>query len=92
MNYDMLPEHMQGGARRYIEHGIRPGSFLCAVLENNLTGAFGHADSTNRPLIATVYVEWLHWEIPAPAWGSPAKVALWIEQGGMEILEGTDND
>lgn len=88
MNYDMLPEHMQDGARLYIENGIRPGSFLAAVLENNLTRAFGSADSTNRPLIGT-YVTWLTWEIPAPAWGSPSKVAAWIKQGG---LKGMDND
>ncbi len=78
VSYEKLPDYMQGGARRYIEHGIRPGSFLCAVLENNLVGAFRCADSTNRPLIATVYVEWLHWEIPAPAWGSKEKVDAWI--------------
>ena len=87
-DYSQLPEHMQGGARRYIENGIRPGDFLTAVLENNLTQAFGSADSTNRPLIGTVYVEWLYWEIPAPAWGSPTKVAAWIAHKG---LEGIDN-
>ena len=86
MNYDMLPEHMQGGARRYIENGIRPGNFLTAVLENNLTGAFGRADSTNLQSIAT-WCEWLTWEIPALAWGSPEIVRNWIAHGGMEGID-----
>ena len=83
VRYDKLPEHMQSGARLYIEEGIRPGSFLTAVLENNLTQAVQFADSTNRNLLS-IYVEWMHWDIPSLAHGSPQLVSAWMNQGGLE--------
>ena len=87
-DYSQLPEHMQDAAQRYIENGIRPGSFLTAVLENNLFRTVNFADETNRQSIGH-WVLWLTWEIPAPAWGSKEKVDAWIKQGG---LKGMNND
>lgn len=86
IKYDRLPEHMQDGARLYIERGIEPGGFLTAVLENNLTAAFGRADGTNK-LRMQDWVEWLYWDIPSPAWGSKEKVTQWIANRGMEGLD-----
>ena len=37
----------------YVEHGYMPGHFVMAVLENNLTQAFGAADSNNTCLLYT---------------------------------------
>lgn len=48
IDYTNIPEHMQDAARRYIEHGIAPGSFLTAVICNDLFGAVGIADEINR--------------------------------------------
>lgn len=84
--YDRLPEHMRGGARRYIESGIPPGGFLAAVLGNDLAGAFSQADSTNLQAMGA-WARWLHNDIPRSAWGSPAKVTAWCEAGGMKQLE-----
>ncbi len=39
VDYSPLPEHMQDGMRRYIENGIEGGSFMMAVLCNDLMGA-----------------------------------------------------
>ena len=76
--YVMLPEHMQDSARLYVERGIEPGGFLCAVLENNLTEAFGRADSINRDAMFE-WACWLYNDAPGDCWGSPEKVAAWIK-------------
>ena len=46
INYDSLPPHMHDVMRLYIEHGIEPGSFLTAVLSNDLMKALGKAVET----------------------------------------------
>lgn len=74
---DAIPEHMRGGLARYIEHHIEPGSFLRAVLENDLKGAISYADSTNRFLLFD-YVNYLYNDAPSVCWGSPEKVAAWL--------------
>lgn len=88
MNYDILPEHCRGGMRRYIENGIPPGSFLTAVLENNLVEAFGRADQINQERLRD-YCLWLYNEAPAMpirSWGSREIVRQWIDAGGMAGL------
>jgi hypothetical protein len=81
VDYSMLPEHMQDGARRYIERGIEPGGFMLAVLENDLTGAAARADNVNRHCLL-IWAEWLYNECPAPAWHSRKNVDAWIARGG----------
>ena len=78
LNYNNLPLHMQPSISRYIEHGITPGSFLLAVLENKLVESFAHADEDNRASMF-FWAEWLYNEAPAAAWGSPEKVKAWTE-------------
>lgn len=77
-----VPEHCQGGLVRYIVHGIPPGSFLLAVLTNDLMGALGKADEVNRDALHA-YGSFLYNDAPADCHGSPAKVAAWIKRGGM---------
>ena len=91
INYDRLPEHMRSGAQLYIEQGIRPGDFLMAILENDLSGAVQRADSINRDKIID-WVEWKTFDIPAIAHGSPEYVSAWISQGGLEGLEARYED
>jgi hypothetical protein len=68
---------IQEALRGYIEDRRSVGGFLTAVLENNLTQAFGRADPEN---LATLYeiVQWVYMEAPAPCWGSPEKVKAWL--------------
>ena len=70
--YD-IPSYMHGGLIRYFNNGIPPGSFMSAVLENNLVEAQGRADSNNAEIIPE-YVRFLQNKVPATAWGSRAKV------------------
>lgn len=69
---------MHKGLREWIEHGIVPGSFLAAILRNDLKGAIGNADATNRHLIPN-YVEYLYNFAPGSCWGSPEHMARWLE-------------
>lgn len=82
IDYSRLPEHMQEGARRYIENGIPGGSFLHAVLSNNFVEAFAKADRINSAVMKT-WAEWLYNECPLSAWGSEENVAEWCAHGGL---------
>jgi hypothetical protein len=75
-NIYMLPEHMRGAMLRWIENGINPGSFLTAVLENNLLEAYGRADYINQQRMKD-YMQYLYNYAPSGCWGSPEKVAKW---------------
>lgn len=82
VDYSALPAHMRDGAEDYVERGYEPGDFLCAVLSNDLAGAFGHADTINRGFL-DAWVTWLYNEAPSRCWGSEKKVAAWIERHVM---------
>ena len=47
-------------------------------MSNNLTRAFYHADSINKPQIEDI-LKWLYNKAPSSCWGSPEKVADWME-------------
>jgi len=82
----MLPEHMRGGMRRYIERGIPPGQFMQRLLENDFMGAIGRADDENvRALKA--YSVYLYNYCPSGCYGSPERVDAWIGGGGMNGRE-----
>lgn len=82
-DYSRLPEHMQAGARRYIERGIPPGHFLTAVLSNNMAEAFSRADDINTAAMLD-WAMWTYNDIPRNSHGSPEAVSAWIKQGGLE--------
>jgi hypothetical protein len=78
--YELLPDHLRPGMRRYMEFGIETGSFLRAVLENDfeqvLASAHPGIDRTDLDAIA-LFVR----SLPKEAWGSPEKVRAWIAKG-----------
>lgn len=82
IDYSSLPLHMQDGMRLYVEHGIQPGSFLTAVLSNDLMRALGRADDINLHALPA-YGRFLYNDAPSWCFGSPEKVEAWIERGGM---------
>ncbi len=77
-----LPSHMGGAMKRYIEHGIPPGSFLSAVLSNDLKETFARADDENGRAVRD-YVVFLYSFAPSGCWGSPDKFTAWQQQGGL---------
>ena len=49
--FDVIPSHMKEALERFIVERRPPGSFLRAVILNDLRGAVNYADSENYPLI-----------------------------------------
>jgi hypothetical protein len=74
-----IPDRMMEPIRRYIENGIKPGDFLTAVIENNLSEAVGNADYENLENLQA-FVGYFYNKAPAACWGSPEKVKKWIDK------------
>lgn len=80
-----LPGHMTDGLTHYILHGVKPGSFLCAVLCNDLKEAVVRADEVNRQRLLD-YVHFLvQWTGP-DIWGSKEAFETWHKRGGFAGL------
>ena len=75
--YGKAPVRILDSINAYVEHRRRPGGFLIAVLENNLTGALRAADSASRKGLDDIML-YLWNEVPSSCWGSPAKVKAWL--------------
>jgi hypothetical protein len=78
IDYELLPQSLRAGMRRYIEDGVIPGGFLVAVLSDGLSDALGRADEENRKRLYDI-VSFVYNEAPGDSWGSRAKVKAWVE-------------
>lgn len=78
INWHLLPEHLRPGAIRYIEGGIKPGSFLTAVICNDLQMAVGHADEASLAALPEI-VRFFYNELPGNCWGSKKIMKAWME-------------
>ncbi len=74
-----IREDLYGALERYLNNGINPGSFLTAVLENDLAGAFGKADSFNSANLKNI-VGYVYNHVPVSAWGSREKVQDYLQK------------
>lgn len=93
IDYNKIPvDYMQDAVKRWVEHGVMPGSFLRAVLENNLQYAVGNADSNNLAALRQ-WVEWFYNYAPARCWGTLLKVRAWQDHQGLEgLLDAAENE
>lgn len=64
---------------RYVVHRIPTGSFLQAVLENNLMQAFARADDENIVDMFSI-VQYIYSQVPTCCYGSPAIVEAWLKE------------
>lgn len=78
-----IPLHMHEGLKNYVVHGIPPGGFLTAVLENKLVESFAKADDVNQRNMLG-WVNFLYGAMPVGSWGSEEAVAKWIKRGGLK--------
>jgi len=83
INYSILPEHIRGGAKRYIEDGIPPGDFLQAVFEDKLVTSFALADETNIERMFDI-AKFLYNEAPLDCRGSKENMETWIGHKGLK--------
>ena len=72
-----IPSYMHEGIIGYYENGWKPGSFLSAIINNDLKEAFTHADDTNKHCIKN-YIMWFYAYAPSGTWGYPNAVDIWI--------------
>ena len=72
------PVHILDSIDRFVRHRIAPGSFVTAVLSNDLAGAFRTADEDSLRGLADI-VRYIHWEIPGNCHGSKSKVEKWLK-------------
>lgn len=89
LNYNGLPEALREGARRWIEGGIVPGGFLCAVIRNNLVESFFRADDENCANMIRI-VRWWYNEPPSTCWGSMEKFNAWKDLFSRPPCAGAD--
>jgi hypothetical protein len=79
-----IPVRMHGGIIRYYEKGIPPGSFLTAVINNDLKEAVNRADATNVNCLKA-YVMWFYNQAPGGSWGHEGACDNWIKEFIHEI-------
>jgi len=82
--YSYVPPHMRDGFKLWIEHGISPGSFGMAVLNNDLKEAVARADHINKIHLTTI-VSWLYNFAPIDCWGSYEKTNAWQKKLRQKI-------
>jgi hypothetical protein len=77
--YKMIPLLIKSGIDRYVSEHTPVGSFLTAVLSNDLMGAIGHADNDSLAALREI-CSYIHWEIPAMCHGSKEVVENWLSE------------
>lgn len=74
-----VPDHTMAALVDYVQNGWQPGSFLEAVLCNNLKDACACADPENLRNIPAI-VSWLYCMAPSNCWGSLERYEKWLAQ------------
>jgi hypothetical protein len=76
--YHEVPSHLRSGLVAYLTERRPVGSFLTAVLSNDLLAAVQRADADSWAGLGSV-MRFLIFVAPSTAWGSEANVARWLE-------------
>ena len=79
MDYHLIPQHTKETIDNYANKGWDPGSFVHAVLANDLSGAFGRADIFNRMAMFEI-VSYVHNNVPSCVHGSYEVVDSWLKR------------
>lgn len=76
-DYGEIPDETIEGINRYMQDRVQPGSFLAAVLQNDLKNAVGRADPKNLQCLPAI-VLYCFWELPSLCWGSKEAFEGWV--------------
>ena len=85
-----IPNYMHDGIIDYYKNGWKPGSFLSAVINNNLKESFLCADDKNIYCIKE-YIMWFYNYAPTGTWGYSDAVNDYIKRL-KEIEKESRND
>lgn len=72
-----LPVRFYETLRHYLGARRQPGSFMTAVLSNDLVEAVGHGDDVALSNLKRL-VQFIYCHVPGKAWGSKTKVEAWL--------------
>ena len=78
--FSPVPDHTREALERYFLYAFEPGSFVKAVLCNDLVSSVARADHFNKPAIAGI-VEWIVNNAPEGSWGHEDYYKEWISKG-----------
>jgi hypothetical protein len=81
-----IPEHMHDGIVHYILYGLRPGSFLFALVSGDFWEMARRADAENFAAFQS-YAKFFYNDTPGGCFGSIEKVVDWMNHKGMEFKE-----
>jgi hypothetical protein len=79
MTENKIPERIREGLNRYKEYGVLPGSFLRAVVSNNLLDATCRADPECYAALWEI-VLYAYNLLPLESFGSRKKMLAWSEK------------
>lgn len=74
-----IPPAVLDALRWYVIGHRRPGGFLIAVLQNDLSVAIARADGRSLNGLAALVMLLIN-DMPSACWGSEAAVAAWLEK------------
>lgn len=83
-----IPKNIRKGLSTYLHYGSRPGSFLRAVLANDLYIASTRADPNSLKSLPDICRYVMNY-MPEACYGSEAKVEVWMKKGGLEAYKPT---
>jgi hypothetical protein len=79
-NEKFCPAHIRKSIDAYVQQGRPTGSFVRAVLCNDLKEAIGRADETNLEALPHI-VAYVYNRVPFVVWGSEARVDAHLAKG-----------
>lgn len=83
-------KNMHEGIILWITRGIVPGSFLKAVIKNDLAGAVMYADQNSLQNLVTI-VQWFYTHAPRTCWQSGVNFIEWHKRHNPAQYEDDDD-
>ena len=90
-HYSNVPPNTLETLDNWAKHGLPPGGFVAAVLENDLADAVRRADSGNSAALVDI-VRYMINELPRGCWGTYDHVAAWGEARRAELRARNEDD
>jgi len=80
--YANIPERTKDTIKSFVLYGRPGGSFLEAVLMNDLFRAMALADEENKEALEDI-VKLVYNHCPSPCWGNNGQYEEWLAKGGL---------